>query len=149
MDLLQNYKLRQTITNYNGQNLNIVHSFVSANDGNTGLYYVMNYFGSNILVYNEYWEYQRNLNLSAYPVYSVYTNYQTYIVLNSMVIQKYNKYLNESIQSSIRVTIYRGLYLNATNGLIYVANCYNNSISIFDQNLTFLGNFSTFFGPFL
>ena len=64
LDLLQMYKLRHTITNYNGQNFGSIHSFVSVNDGNTILYYAMNHYGSNILVYNEYWEYQKNVSVT-------------------------------------------------------------------------------------
>ena len=143
--MLQNYKLRHSIENYNGQSLNPIPSFALANDGETGLYYLLIYNQLKILVYNEHWEYQRNLTLSENPLYSLYANNSTYISLSGGVIRKYDKYLNEYIQTN-ETGYYRGLYFNATNGLIYAANS-NNQISIFDQNLSFVRSFSIFFSP--
>ena len=143
--MLQNYKLRHSIKNYNGQYLNAILSFVSASDGKTGLYYLLIYYQYKILVYNEHWEYQRNLTVSDYPNYLLYANNSTYISIGLGVIRKYDKYLNEYIQIN-RTGYYRGFYFNATNGFIYAANS-NNQISIFDQNLTFVRSLSTFFSP--
>ena len=81
--------------------------------------------------------YQRNVNVSNRQSYSVYVNGQIYIFSNGFVIHKYDKFLNESFIQTNRSDSYRGLYFNPTNGLIYVAT-YNNSNTIFDQNLSFV-----------
>jgi hypothetical protein len=86
--------LRQTITN---GGFNTIVSFVLAVD--LKLYYVMNYNGKNVLVYNENWEYQRTIThpSNEYPLngptYSININGSINVTANE-VINKYDSYFN-------------------------------------------------------
>ena len=90
-------------------------------------------------------EYRRvTVSLAQRPIYSVYANDQIYLSSASFLIQKHNKYLNESIQSN-RTGYYSGLYFNASSDLICATS--NQSVSIFDQNLSFVESFRVALNP--
>jgi hypothetical protein len=121
---------------------------------NPPLYYVMNYIGKNIFVYNEYWEYQRTITppnveyASSGPTYSLNDNGNIYIAADN-VINKYDKYLNLSNQ-----VIYhganRGIYLNPLNQLIYVSRAdtsNNDQIKLFNKDLNLTSNLNIDYTP--
>ena len=138
--MFQQYKLRQTITTYDGQSFFLIQNFLSVD----AMYYVFQYHGSIVIVYNEHWEYQRSVLLPQAPTSSILANGQIY-TSNSNII-KYDKYLNITAHSN-DFSGYRGLYFNSTNGLIYSGDCSRNKIKIFNQSLSLVNSFNITFLP--
>ena len=132
MELFQVYKLRQTVGKYFGRNIYVAHSFVSLIDGNSTIYYVMSYGDSAILVYNEYWEYQRLVNLTESPAFSAYSNNQIFIT-GDYGISIYDKYLNFKSKLNNLTYKFRGIYVNEK---IYAAAPNLSQVLQFNQNLT-------------
>ena len=98
----------------------------------------MNFFPKNILVYNENWEYQRTITLpnAEYPIngptYSININ-GVINITSTNVINNFNKYVNLTKQANSTV-VWRGIYYNPSNQLLYVSAGSSNIIKIFDQN---------------
>ena len=140
--------MRQQITN---TAFNLLHSFVSVIELIPQLYYVMNYYKRNIIVYNEYWEYQRTITLSSteYPIngptFSININGSIFVTGNN-VINKYDKYFNLTKKISFSGS-HRGIYFNPSNQMIYVAQYDQNKISIFDMNLNLNSSVTTNSNP--
>ncbi len=145
MNLFPTYQLRQTITN----NINLAHSFLSIVEMNPPLYYVMNFWSRNVLVYNESWEYQRTypiINNSLLPSYSININGTIYIA-GDFGVQKYDKYLNLT-KDSLFLDQYRGIYYNPSNQLIYsIIWTYTNIINVYDRDLNLYGTIATSESP--
>jgi hypothetical protein len=127
MDLFQAYSLRQSIQE---KILSGVTSFVSVAQINPPVYYVMNYLGKNIHVYNEFWEFQRTISVSYKPSYSINNNGVIYVTTD-FSIYKYDKYLN-LIKKSTTCEMSRGIYFNR---IVYVACSGALKIKKFDENL--------------
>ena len=108
-------------------------------------YYVFQYAGKNALVYNEFWEYQNTVPLGKSPRSAFYEKDEIFMTSN-IQINKYNKYLNLTIQS-IQTGIYEGMFFNSTTGLIYLADKTNKKIDIFNQSLSLVGSLKTTFVP--
>ncbi len=110
----------------------------------------MNYFGYNVLVYNENWEYQRTINPpsneypSTGPQYSININGSIYVTSYD-VINKYDNYLNLTKQVN-SLGYHRGIYYNSANQMIYIANLYN-CINVYDKDLNFIRTISTNYSP--
>jgi len=128
--------LRQNITNSKFSSL---ASFVSA--VNPQLYYEMEYYGKNIFVYDENWEYQRTIThpsneyLLNGPTYSININGSINVTANE-VVNKYDNYFN--LTKRVNSPGYnRGIYYNSANQMIYNAIYYSNSISVYDKDLSF------------
>ena len=145
--MFDSYQLRQRITKYNGQNFNWVHSFLSIATASTTMYYVTSYHGSNVLIYNEYWEYQRIVNLQQHSSYSAYINDEIYITGDDGV-KKYDKELNLIARSNEQYS-YRGIYFNNSNDMIFMANCLNHKIDKFNQSLSLVDSISIPFMPWI
>ena len=115
------------------------------------IFYLFDYKNNNLVIYNEYWEYQREESQIGFspngPTYSVYVNGQICIAGNG-VINKYDKYLNLEVQS-IQNGNFCGIYFNRSNGFIYSADIENNRISFFNQNLVLIDNIFLSFSPWL
>ena len=109
-------------------------------------YYVFDYTTQKVLIFNEFWEYQRNITLPSKPKYSVYVNDEIYVSCNTL-IQKYDKNLNFMLQSNATGNYYDGIYFNQSNGMLYAANNNNSRIDIFNKNLSY-AILSTTFKPF-
>jgi hypothetical protein len=113
------------------------------------LYYVMEYIGKNIFVYNEYWEYQRTITPpsneypSSGPIYSININGSIFVT-SSNVINKYDNYLNLTKQVSSPGS---SIYYNSANQMIYVAKYSSNSINVYDKDLNFIRTISTNYWP--
>ena len=136
--------MRQTITN---NNFNEIRSFVSVED--LKLYYVMDYLGNKVFVYNENWEYQRTITPpsneypSSGPIYSININGSIFVT-SSNVINKYDNYLNLTKQVSSPGS---SIYYNSANQMIYVAKYSSNSINVYDKDLNFIRTISTNYWP--
>ena len=112
------------------------------------MFYVFDHINSDAVIYNEFWEYQSQIGFSNFgPTYSVYVKGQLYIAGNG-VINKYDKYLNLEVHS-IQSGMFRGIYFNSSNGLIYSADIENKRISFFNQNLVLIDNISLSYSPWL
>ena len=98
-------------------------------------------------MFNEFWEYQRNITLLSSPKYSVYVNDEIYVSCDSL-IQKYDKNLNFILQSNAIGNYYYGIYFYQSNGMLYAANTNIYRIHIFNKNLSLMGSISTSFKPF-
>ncbi len=105
----------------------------------------------NILVFNEYWEYQRTITPSRVeypttgPYYSIYINGSIYVTTYD-VINKYDNNLtvkNQTLSSDFN----NGIYYYSTNQKIYVSNSFNQKINVYDIDLNFIRNISTDFYP--
>ena len=111
--------------------------------------YVFDYVKQNVVIYNEYWEYQRDKNLLGFkmygPTYSIYVNGKIYIAGDG-VINKYDKYLNLTTHSN-QIGGYCGIYFNSSNGLIYSADKPSLRISTFNQSLGLIDNFYLSYSP--
>jgi hypothetical protein len=111
----------------------------------------MNYLGMNVFVYNEYWEYQRTINIvntgyiSNSPSYALNVNGTIYMQHNA-AINKYDKYLNFTKQVS-SPGFNRGIYYNSTNQMIYSVVNNLKVINIYDKDLVFNRNISTNYNP--
>ena len=97
-------------------------------------------------MFNEFWEYQRNITLPSNPRYSVYVNDEIYVSYNSL-IQKYDKNLSLILQSNAIGNNNNGIYFNQSNGMLYTANTDNYRIDIFNKNLSFMESINTTFQP--
>jgi hypothetical protein len=146
VNLFQTYSLRQTIKN---SNFNLVNSFIA--DVELKLYYVMNFRGKNIFVYNEFWEYQRIITppSSEYPVsgpgYSINSNGTIYIQADD-VTNKYDSNLN--LTKQIRSPGWnKGIYYNAVNQMIYSGRCGSFGIDVYNKDLNFSRTISTNYYP--
>ena len=133
------------ITNYNGISFNLAHSYISVD----AMFYVFDYLKRNIVIYNEYWEYQRDefhLDYSTNgPGYSVYVNGKIYIT-GDEIINIYDKYLNLAVRS-VQYGRYRGIFFNSSNGLIYSADILNGRISSYNQSLVSIDHLDLAFKP--
>ena len=113
------------------------------------MFYVFDYINSDAVIYNEFWEYQRDITKLDYPsygpTYSVYVNDQIYITADG-VINKYDKYLNLKIHS-IQSGGFRGIFFNSSNGLIYSADILNGRISSYNQSLVLIDHLYLAFKP--
>ncbi len=108
---------------------------------NPPIYYVMNYDGKNIFVYNEYWEYQKTISVSYKPSYSINNNGSIYVTTDFKMF-KYDKDFNEINQKNT-CEMSRGIYLNSANRIFYVACSGAFKIKQFDENLYPKGLFRT------
>jgi hypothetical protein len=136
--------LRQIISN---SDFNVSHSFLSVLEMNPPLYYVMNYNGKSILVYNEFWEYQRKISISYSPTYSINVNGVIYVTSGNL-INKYDKYFNLTKQLNTPGSN-RGIYYNALNKMIYVVSQTLQNILVLDENLNLNSNLTTVYQPWL
>jgi hypothetical protein len=139
--------LRQTITN---TGFNLVHCFVSALD--LKLFFVSNYNGKNIYVYNEYWEYQRTITPGIYeypisgPTNSMNINGSIYILTDN-VINKYDSNFILIKQFNISGSN-RGIYYNSSNQMIYIGKLPEYGISVYNKDFIFTRTISTNYTPF-
>ena len=122
MNLFETYELRDVIKSYNGISFSLAHSFLSVLDGlNDVLYYVLEHNANSILIYNEYWEYQRKVSVQNQFVasglsYGVQIENLIYLPGNE-IINIYDKYLN--LDKSVNVNgVNRGIQKNKQNGYI-------------------------------
>ena len=109
-------------------------------------YYVFDYNTRNVIIFNEFWEYQRTITLLSNPKYSVYANDEIYVSYYTLV-GKYDKDLNFLFQSNAYGSNYNGIYLNESNGLLYAASTDNLKIDIFNKNLSYSNSINTTFKP--
>ena len=141
--MFQIYKLRQTSLNYDDP-----YSFLSINYANTTKYYVFEYLAINILVYNEYWEYQEKIWIGKNPTYSIFANDQIYVACD-WVIYKYDKQMNKTGEVwTNQLSCHRGIYFNSTDSFIYEIEIIVNStskINILNQSLSFVNSFNISF----
>jgi hypothetical protein len=79
-----------------------------------------------------FWEFQRRINVSYSPSYSINNNGTIYILSQSS-IYKYDKYLNLTKQTNSFCSLNRGIFFNLFNRFIYAA-C-SKKIIQFDENL--------------
>ena len=140
MAVFQNSSLQTTINTYSGMNFTNLNGFGYLVDTNT-TYYVLDYFGSRIIMFNENWEYLSFRSL-IYPLNMITVN-NTLFISAKGYIYKTDKYLNIISQYYSASTAYRGLYLNSSSNTIYVAGQFNQTIYEFDLNLTFVDSFPT------
>jgi hypothetical protein len=101
-------------------------------------------------MFDEYWQYQNDITITKFA-HAITIDKQLYITgdgniqkrdQNLNLIKQFNNLNNPGIN-------YRGIYYNRTNDLIYVGTYANQSIDIFNQNLTLVGNISTpGYGPY-
>ncbi len=111
----------------------------------------MNYFGKNVFVYNENWEYQRTITPSSNefpsygPIYSNNINGLIYVTAEN-VINKYDSYFSLTKQVS-SPGYNRGIYYNSANQMIYIAKFQSSSISVYDKDLNFIRTISTNYSP--
>jgi hypothetical protein len=118
---------------------------VSVEEMNPSIYYVLNHYGMNIFVYNEYWEYQRTISFSYSPSYSINNNGSKYVTTDSS-IYKYDKYLTLTKQTD-SCFINRGIYYNSFNRFIYAACMFSRYIIELDENLTTIRMLTTVYQP--
>jgi hypothetical protein len=138
---LQIYQHRHTITNYNGQNLNIAHGFASIEDTDNTTYYVFDHLNQKVVMFNKYWEYQSALQIASFA-YAISIDKELYILGNG-IIHKRDKHLNLINVFNNAAVNYRGIYYNKSSDLIYIGTEASKSINIFNRNLTLLGNINT------
>ena len=128
---------------------------MSVSDADKGVIYAIDFNKYSVLAYNEYWVYQKIINQTEQypsliyggPSFSQYVNGQIYITADNR-INKLDKSLNLVISYQTNaLTRRRGIYFNETSSLIYVGDVLNNLTRIYDQNLTFIANFTTPFSP--
>ena len=137
------YKLRQRLTNY----INDAYSFLSITDALTTTFYVFQYLGISILTFNEYWEYQKKIEMTKNPTYSVFANDQIYVSCDWAII-KYDKQMNKLGTEWTYLGCHRGIYFNNTDGFIYEIEVIVNStnrINIVDHNLSLVRSFNISF----
>ena len=153
MNLFETYELRDVIKSYNGISFSLAHSFLSVLDGlNDVLYYVLEHNANSILIYNEYWEYQRKVSVQNQFVasglsYGVQIENLIYLPGNE-IINIYDKYLN--LDKSVNVNgVNRGIQKNKQNGYIYVTNLHNQIINVFSDNFILIKSISTSFKPWI
>jgi hypothetical protein len=114
----------------------------------------MNYYGKNIFVYNEYWEYERTITPSSVeypndgPTYSINVNGMIYVATNH-VINKYDK--NFNLLNQVYYTgVNRGIYYNPSNQLIYVSRVDTNifdKIKLFNRDLNLISILNITYTP--
>jgi hypothetical protein len=100
-------------------------------------YYVTEYWQGKIFVFDENWNYVSNRSSFPYVYYMIPGGNYFYITGNDN-IWKTDQQLNVSIRynSTGSSPLYRGLYHNSTNDLIYVAPFALQLIHVFNLNLT-------------
>jgi hypothetical protein len=139
--------LRRIIGN---NKFDLLHSFSSVVDPE--LYYVMNFKGKNIIVFDENWGSQRIITppSTEYPIFgpafSMNINGLIYASSDD-IINKYDKNFNliKQINSSGHN---RGIYYNPSNQMIYITICNQNIINLFDKDLNLKSTLNTNYSPF-
>ena len=107
---------------------------------------MFSYVKQTALVFNEFWEYQGNITLPNKPIYSVYANDEIY-VSSPDNIDKFDKYLNLTLQSYPSSNNYNGIYFNESAGLLYATSTTGNRIDIFNTDLSIMQSIDTNFKP--
>ncbi len=108
----------------------MAHSFLPIVEVSPPVFYVFDYWTNNAIVYNEYWEYQRTINLGFFPSYSINVNGTIYVTSDGLV-RKLNASLNKITDSTSGS--YRGIYFNPSNRLIYIANIFTSKIDVINE----------------
>jgi hypothetical protein len=108
-------------------------------DFNTS-YYVADFKANRIYLFNINYDYVVDKTFSA-PAYIVTVNSSLYITGQSNN-WKTDKYLNVLIKHNESGAYYRGIYVNTTENLIYVASTAYTYLNVFDFNLTLKYNVS-------
>ena len=114
--------------------------------GSYSFYYAFQYYGNNVLVFNEHWEYQKIIIGILNPSYSLIINGTIYIAGDS-IIYKYDKYLNLIKQVS-STGGNRGIYYNPLKQLIYVGSCRTREIVVIDKELNINQTINTNYTPY-
>jgi hypothetical protein len=95
-----------------------------------------------VVMFDEYWQYKTSVLIGKFA-YAIKIDKTLYITGNEN-IQKRDQNLNLIKQFNKTGVTYRGIYFNKTNDLIYVGiSAANQTIDIFDRNLTLIGNINT------
>ena len=138
MAVFKNSSLQTTIKNFTGSHFRWLVSFGSLVDTNT-TYYGLDDGLNKTIIFDSNWQYLGFKSFSN-PVYMITMNKILYITCYRS-IHKTDKYLNILSQYNSSTVLFNGLYFNALNNRIYVAE--SLKIFIFDLNLTLVDSFLT------
>jgi hypothetical protein len=107
-------------------------------DVNNTTHYAFDYSNHKVVMFDEYWQYKNDVTIPSLA-HAITIDKQLYITGNGN-IQNRDKNLNLIKQFNNAGVIYRGIYYNKTNDLIYVGTQENQRIDIFNRYLTLIGN---------
>jgi hypothetical protein len=141
MSLFSNWSLQLSFNKINLNILSISHGFAAFTPTNS-YYYVSDAGLSKIFILNESWWYVSSKTFLQ-PTYFTTIGSSLYAT-GETNIWKLDQNLNTLIQYNATGTpIYRGIYINSTNNLIYIAPLALRVIHVFDLNLSLSHTFST------
>ena len=140
--MFNNSLIKTTISTYSGSSFTGLVGFGYLVDTNT-TYYALDWQGNKILIFNSNWQYLTYQSFDR-PAFMITVNSNLYISSYNNVY-KTDKYLNIISQYSNSTTAfdYSGLFFSSSTNLIYVAGQINQTIDIFDLNLTLVDSIAT------
>ena len=129
------------MTSDNGTTFVALAGFGMLASANTTYYYVADYAGSKIIIYDDNWKFIRYVSMS-FPAFMITIGSNLYITCNFFIaITDGNlKILNQ--YNGVDSPLYRGIYYNSTNNLIYVVSRTLYAIYVFNLNLALNDSFT-------
>jgi hypothetical protein len=142
LNVFKNFKLK-SILNNTGNSFNW---FRNSSSGNSTLY-LMDYSSNKILIFDENWVYLSKTTFNS-PAYMVISGYYLYISTDTKIF-KTDQYLNTLAQyNGSAASMYRGIYYNSIDDMIYVANYAKSRIEVLDTNLNLFDTINLSYKPF-
>ena len=129
--MVANYSLRFTYTSYAGISYTALGGYEQVTIAGTTTYYVIDYYPSNLVIYNENWIYQSYKTLPLPLTYTlIYIGGYFYLSATSY-FYKTDSNFNLLASNCISNVFYRGFDYDASLSLFYVASTANNRLDVF------------------
>ena len=129
-----------TISSYANNSLSSICGFGYINNINATFYYILGIGNGKIVVFDEYWNYLRFIQLGGSENMITIKNV-LYITGNNYILNT-DAYLNVIKQYNATGYNLYGIYYNTTSNKIYVSSTANNTILIFSTDLILLDFFN-------
>ena len=127
------------MTSDNGTTFVALAGFGMLASANTTYYYVADYAGSKIIIYDDNWKFIRYVSMS-FPAFMITIGSNLYITCDSFIAITDGNLKILSQYNGVGTPLYRGIYYNSTNDLIYVVS--RTRIFVFNLNLALNDSFT-------
>ena len=139
---MRNYQIKFKIKKYSNFSINYAVGFEQFVDGSTTTYYLIDSHNCKIVLFDQYWQFISYVVVNDTLNYLVIAENQLFLSAENGIykINRNGEIVKASPKSG---AIYKGIYFNSTNSLLYVGTYSSNKIQVFNQNLTFLRTIRT------